>query len=101
MGYAWHSYLRGKVPQTEKTNDQFIRKVRSPWDYSRLHSIKFPRFIRKCYKRAPQLATKESKSASTKTLIVIYKLNNDAVKNYQQFWRKRKLSNESDTGWEK
>ena len=33
-------------------------------------------FIRKYYKRAPQLATKESEGASTKALIVIYKLNN-------------------------
>ena len=32
--------------------------------------------IRKYYRRAPQLATKESEGATTKTLKVIYKLNN-------------------------
>ena len=33
-------------------------------------------YIRKYYKWAPQLATKESKSSSTRNLIVLYKLNN-------------------------
>ena len=71
-----HIYVK-KSHRQRNTNDQFVRKVWSPWNYSRLYLLNFQGLcIRKYYKRAPQLATKESEGASTKSLIVIYKLNN-------------------------
>ena len=96
-----HIYV-GNSHRQRKTNKQFIRKVWRPSNYSRLHSIKFPRFVyRKILQKGTQLVTKESEGASTRTLIVLYKLNNAHSQKLPAVLMKSKLRNEIDTGWEK